>query len=283
VVRADRAGFTLVEAIVALALSSVLVILVGTTFLVQNQYYALQVERSAAQDNARMVTEVIASEIRSTMKNGVKTAANKQLVVRSPITLAVVCAVLAGHIVSVHIEGGDTLFDTGEVSGIALRDSLTGGWTYSDRNWADFDQSAGTPAASCAANGADTTGATNEYHNFRSLNTYFGSDPPTGSVLMIYRDVNFVFATSQMDPTTVALFRGVDGGSVVEFATGMNTTAQFKYRTTGSTYATSVASGSTSTITAIRIEAQAQRKPQTGGVDDVTFGWGVNVILRNGG
>ena len=280
--RADRAGFTLVEAIVALALSSVLVILVGTTFLVQNQYYAVQVERSAAQDNARMVTETIASEIRSTMKNGVKTAANKQLVVRSPITLAVVCA-LTGHVTSVHIEGGTTLLDTAEVSGIALRDSVTSGWTYYDQNWGHFNDPTGTPAASCKANGADTTGATNEYHNFRRLNTYYGFDPPTGSVLMIYRDVNFVFATSQMDPTTVALFRGVDGGALVEFATGMNTTAQFKYRTTGSTYATSVASGSLSAITAIRIEAQAQRKPQTGGVDDVTFGWGVNVILRNGG
>lgn len=43
-VAGGRAGFTLVEAIIALTLSSVLVVLVGTVFLVQNQYYALQLE-----------------------------------------------------------------------------------------------------------------------------------------------------------------------------------------------------------------------------------------------
>ena len=46
-------GFTLVEAIVALTLTSLLVMLVATTFLVQNRYYAVQLARTTAQDNAR--------------------------------------------------------------------------------------------------------------------------------------------------------------------------------------------------------------------------------------
>lgn len=288
-VRHRRAGFTLVEAIVALALSSVLVILVGTTFLVQNRYYAVQLQRSAAQDNARTATDMITSEIRSTMKGGVVTAGNKQLVIRSPIALAVVCAMsMSGHLVSVHIEGGKTGFDTLEVSGIAIRDTVTTGWTYYDsytygRDWAHFQEASGTPAASCQANGADTVGARNEFLEFRRLNTYFGFDPPLGSVLMVYRTVEYKFDTSGLDPTTLALFRGVSGGGLTEFATGMSSTAQFQYRTGSSTYATSVTGGALATIDAIRIEARALGKPQTGGVADVVFGWGVNVVLRNGG
>jgi type II secretory pathway pseudopilin PulG len=283
VVGAGRAGFTLVEAIVALALSSVLVILVGTTFLVQNQYYAVQVERSAAQDNARMVTEMIASEVRSTMKGGVVLAANKRLVVRSPMALAIVCDLGGGGRVSVHVEGGDTLIDTDEVSGVALRDTLTAGWTYYDAGWSDFRQPGGTPARDCANNGADTVGATADFFRLRRLDSYFGAPPPLGSVLMLYRTVEYKFATSEMDPTTLALFRGLYGDDLMEFATGMSGTAQFRYRTGGSTYSTSVSGGALSTIDAIRIQADARRAPQTGGVNDVTFGWGVNVVLRNGG
>ena len=282
-VTAGRGGFTLVEALVALALSSILVVLVGTTFLVQNQYYAVQVERSAAQDNARMVTEMIASEIRSTMRDGVVLAQNKRLVVRSPMALAVACALAPGGRVSVHIEGGDTIIDPGEVTGIALRDTVTTGWTYHDATWSSFHVGSGAPAQNCADNGADTVGATTEYHDLLGLDGYFGSTPPLGSILMLYRTVEYKFDTSEMDPTTLALFRGIYGDDLVEFATGMDTTAQFRYRTGGSTYATSVSSGALPTIDAIRIEAEARRAPQTGGVDDVTFGWGVNVILRNGG
>ena len=64
-------GFTLVETIIAMLLSSLVIVLVATTFLVQNQYYASQVLRAGAQDNARATTELIASEVRSVMRDGI--------------------------------------------------------------------------------------------------------------------------------------------------------------------------------------------------------------------
>jgi hypothetical protein len=283
VVRRTEGGFTLVEAIIALTLSSVLVVLVSTVFLVQNQYYALQLERSATQDNARVVTETVASEIRSIMEGGVVLAQNKRLVVRSPIVLGVVCAHSSGSRVAVQIRGGDANLDTDEVSGVALRDSLTGTWNYRDAGWSSMHQTSGSPAADCAANGADTVGATGDYHRFRRFNTFFGGLPALGSVVMFYRNVEYEFDTSEMDVTTTALFRGMYGDDLVEFATGMDASAGFQYRTGGSTYANTVSGGSLANIDAIRIVAQARRRPETGGVDDVTFGWAVNVFLRNGG
>lgn len=278
-----RRGFTLMEAIVAMTLSSVLVVLVGTTFLVQNNYHATQLARTAAQDNARMVTEVVASEIRSVMKGGVRVAANRRLEVRSPIVLGVVCAHSTGNRVVVQFEGGVAAMDTDEMSGVALLDAGTGEWDYEDASWGSVNQGGGSPAADCFAKGADTVGVSGQFHRFRRFNNLFGGLPAIGSVVMFYREVEYEFDTSEMDPSTMALFRRVDGDDPVEFVTGLDATAQFLYRTGGTTYETSVSGGSRDDIDAIRIEAQARRAPQAGGVDDVTFGWGVNVFLRNGG
>lgn len=280
-VASPRGGFTLVEAMVALTLSSVLVILVSTVFLVQNQYYAITLERSAVQDNARMTTEMVASEIRSVMKGGVERAENKRLVVRSPMVLAAICGFSSGNRASVQMSGGDTNLTTSEVGGVALRSFSTGAWTYRDASWSDMHQSGQQPARDCFTNGADTVGALKDFHSFRRFNNYFGSMPPLGSIVMFYRRIEYRFAASALEPGTTALFRGPAGGTLLEFVTGMDATAQFLYRTGGTSYATSVGSGSVDNIDAIRIEAQARRKPQTGGVDDVTFGWGVNIHLRN--
>ena len=62
-------GFTLIETIIALVLSSVVILLVSSTFLVQNNYYSSQTQRTGVHDNARAATELIASEIRSTMED----------------------------------------------------------------------------------------------------------------------------------------------------------------------------------------------------------------------
>lgn len=267
----------------ALTLSSVLVVLVSTTFLVQNQFYAIQVERAAAQDNARMVTEMLAAELRPVMEGGVFRADNKRLGVRSPVVVGVICGHASGNRASVHLTGGVTNLTTSEVGGVALRDTLTGDWTYVDASWSNSHQPGvgHNPAGTCAANGADTAGISAEFQTFRRFNNYFGSLPPLGSVVMFYRKMEYRFNTSGMDATTTALYRGLWGETLVEFATGLDSTAQFMYRTGGSTYATSVSGSSTDDIDAIRIVAQARRKPQTGGVDDVTFGWGVNIHLRN--
>lgn len=276
-----RGGFTLVEAMVALTLSSVLVVLVSTTFLVQNRFYALQIERSAAQDNARMVTEMVAAELRPVMQGGVQLAQNTRLVVRSPMVLGVICGHSTGPSVSVQITGGDTDLTTSEVGGVALRDTLTGTWDYEDVSWTSMHQTGSSPAKNCYDNGADTVGHTTDFHAFRRFSTYFGTLPPVGSIVMFYRRIEYRFNTSTMDPTSTALYRGPYGGTLVEFATGMDAAAQFKYRTGGTSYSTSVSGGALNDIDAIRIEAQARRKPQTGGVADITFGWGVNVYLRN--
>jgi len=269
---------------VALTLTSVLVILVATTFLVQNRYYATQLARTTAQDNARMVTEMVAGELRSLPDSAVVVAANRRLVVRSPMVMAVVCAqVPAPTRITVQMAGGEAELTESEVTGFGVR-AADGRWSYYDiTGWSRIASPSSAAAADCYANGADTVGIRGDFQRLTRINTYHGSWPANGTIMMIYRTVEYRIQTSTMDPTTLGLFRGLYGGTLTELATGLDASSGFLYRTGGSSYVTSVTGAAAlGTIDAIRIVAEARTRPQAGGTEDVTYGWGVNVHLRNG-
>ena len=275
-------GFTLIEAIVAMLLSSTVVILVATTFLVQNRYYSSQLQMSGAHDNARAATELMASEIRSVMGDGVRVAGARTLTIRTPMALTVVCDTGGGH-ATVHFTGGVSALDTAEVAGAATLDTLTGAWTYGNSDWSSLDRGGGNPASDCEDNGADTTSVSSNFYRLdkSQLNSTLGADPVSGDILMLFRETTFQFQTSVMDTTEVGLFRRAYGASLVEYATGMDTTAQFQYRTGGSTYSDTVVAGQLGAIDVVRIVADARKTAQVGGVEDLRFGWSVNVALRN--
>ena len=266
----------------ALTLTSVIVILVSTVFLVQNHFFSEQLLRSAAHDNARMVTEYIGEDLRSVMPGGMVVAERKDMVFHAPVVVATVCATPHDK-ATVYIEGGTAALDTAEIGGFAIRNDTTGAWTYYDTpGWGTIYDGGGNPADECSNNGADTTGAYDEFTRLKGLKGYVGYDPQEGTLLMLYRNVEFKFATSGMDTTTVGLYRGIYGKTSVEFATGMDTSAAFQYRTGGSSYANSVTGASLTSVDAVRIVAEARERQETGGVQDITYGWSVNLVLRNG-
>lgn len=260
-------------------LSSLVIVLVASTFLVQNQYYASQVLQAGAQDNARAATELIASEIRSVMLDGVVVAGPRTLTVRTPMALAVVCD-LEGITPHLHSPGGQAALDTAEVGGVARRDTLTGAWTYGNETWSGLDGNDVNSAARCLGNGADTVGARDDFHRLLRLTSLVG-DPDMNDVLMFFRETTFKFQTSVMDTSSVGLFRASYGDSLLEFATGLDSSARFQYRTAAGTYVDTVTTANLGDIDVIRIIAEARKRAPTGGVDDVTAGWSVNVALRN--
>lgn len=265
----------------ALVLSSVLIMLVSTTFLVQNQYYASQILRAGAHDNARVATERVASEVRATMPAGILVAGPRTLTVRSPIVVAMVCD-RQGADAHVHFEGGLGGLDADEVAGVAVRDSTTGAWSYESATWATLDGGALQAATRCVAAGADTVGASAEFRTLGQLDVLFGAAPARGVAVMLYRETTFKIQESELDPGRLGLFRGIYGGPLVEFATGMDASAQFQYRTGGSTFADTLTSTSLADVDAVRIVADARKPARTGGQDDVRFGWAVTVALREG-
>lgn len=273
----QRGGFTLVETLISMVLATILIGLVSHTFLVQNEYYATQTVRAGVHDNVRSATELISGEVRTAAEDGILIAGARTLTLRSPIAVGVVCA-RSGSVGDVQTEGGEAAIPTSEVRGLALRTATS--WEYQNGTWASLNGPDGSSATDCAANGADTLGASVDFHRLNGMNS-FASSVGLGDVVMLYREVTYTIETSVLDPTTLGLFRTVWGASSVEFATGMDTTAQFQYRTGGtSTYADTVSGGSIGIIDAVRLVAEGRRPPATGGRDDITFGWSVNLPLR---
>jgi prepilin-type N-terminal cleavage/methylation domain-containing protein len=277
-----RAGFTLVETIIALVLSSVVLVLVSTTFLAQHRVYSSLRLAARVQDNARSATERVASELRSLMDSGIVVAGPRTLTVRSPIAVVVVCD-RQGTNVHVHVDGGVASLDTAEVGGVAWLNQGTGVWTYRNTTWSTIDNPGGgiTSAARCAQNGADTLRATSHFRRLGPFNTLFGSVPGPGEVLLLFRETTFKIQDSELEPGRLGIFRRRYGGSFVELASGMDASARFQYRTGGTSYADTVAAPSLGTIDAVRIVADARAPAPSGGSGDVTFGWAVNVALRN--
>jgi len=274
-----RAGFTLVEAIVSLVISAGLVALISSVFLVQTDFYGTQLQRTAAQDNARSVTELISTELRTVMAGGIVVANGDQLVVRSPISLAVVCATQGGSVHTFFDEGTAAL-DTDEVSGIAVYDYITATWSYYPTTWVYIYQS-GNSADRCEGEAADTVEAYNHFQRLRNLSVLHGSLPPIGTLLMFYRETEFLLAESLLDPGSIGLFRGSYGGTLVEFASGMDATARFEYRTGGNNYRAPIGLASLPSIDAVMLVATTRVRAPTGGRDDIVAGWSVNVPLRN--
>lgn len=82
---------------VAPTLSSVIVALVSSVFLTQNNFYRSVVQRTRVQDNLRVVTDLISSEVRGVAGGGVTAAEMRRFVVRLPIAMGGVCHRQASH------------------------------------------------------------------------------------------------------------------------------------------------------------------------------------------
>ena len=278
-----RAGFSLVEALVAVLLSSLVVVMVAGILLAQNRSYAAQLGVTDAHHNARAVTELLSSELRLVMEDGVLLAEDDEITVRTPLVVAAVCWT-DGVVVGVHTEGGEAAIESheAEVAGFAVMD-VVGGWDYYDVDWATIDdgRSSSVIAGSCYANGADTVGARADFHSLKSLDSYHPTVPGVGEVILLFGKTTYKFQTSILDPTTVGLFREVSGGTLVEFATGMDSTAQFQYRTGTSSYDDNVPGSSLGDVDVVRIVSEAKEPAPHGMEGVIRYGWYVNVAMRN--
>ena len=269
------------ETLIALVLSSMVILLVSHSFLVQNRFYATQTLRTEAQDNVRAATELVAREVRNALEGGIVVAGSRTLTLRSPLAVTVVCSRQGAPNLDVFNHGGEAGLDTDEVAGAAHRDPDTGQWEMVNETWANLNGSTTDPAGNCAQNGADTTGLSGDFHRLAVSGSMFSDNPRNGDVVAIFRETTFKVQPSELEPGSLAIFRGAYGGPLVEFATGVDTTTRFMYRTVGGGFSDTISAGALASVDAVRLVTRARRPAPTGGVEDVTFGWTVTVPLRN--
>lgn len=102
----NRAGFTLVELLVALVISGLLAGVIFQMLMGQSRFVGIQSAREEVQQNARGALELIAGELRNVPAGGVQAADGYSLTIRVPRTWGIVCAPAVGNVVDVAFPGG---------------------------------------------------------------------------------------------------------------------------------------------------------------------------------
>ena len=259
----------------ALTLSSVIVALVASVFLTQNNFYRFVTQRTRVQENLRVVTDLIASEVRGVAAGGVTTAESRRFVVHLPIAMGGVCHNLTtdGY---VYMPGLSTV-DGDEVAGYAKQDG-SGTWTYTADTWSNLLVSSGAVAANecLTRNGADTVGAIDDFARLQ-----ISGGTTLGEVIIIYRDVEFKIDESELDPKTLAVYRGVTGDTLREFSTGITPDTRFQYRLPSGTYQNSITGVPRDSIKYIRVIASAIATDSIGGIESYSYEWTADIALRN--
>jgi prepilin-type N-terminal cleavage/methylation domain-containing protein len=263
-----RQGFSLLEALIAMTIASVLVILVSSVFLAQNNFYVSSLARSRADDAVRTAAEFLAGELRTTQVGAVVTAEERRMVVRVPVSVGGVCDEGSGIRVHMYVPGASSL-DSTEVGGYAVEDSV-GAWAYTSAAWASMLQGIGVdPAADCENEGTDTTGITADFVEMDI------AGPGLGDLVMFYKEVEYQLAPSQLDPGMLAVFRGSAGSTLVELASGFRSVSKFEYRVGGS-FSTSVTSSSLDSIREVQFTLEAAGE----GDSTTTDGYAANLAVR---
>jgi Tfp pilus assembly protein PilV len=277
------AGFTLIEALVAVTLSAILVTLVTTVFFAQNQFYSEATLRSHVQENARSVTQFVTSELQSAGTEAFQLAENRQLRVRKPLALGIVCAIAGDDVHAYLLQGSENVVGN-DVAGWGVRDT-TGAWAYYTDTWSNLNVSSGSSSAfRCENSGADTVGATADFFRLRNVKNSSEPKPEVGWVVMVYQDLHYQFSASALETGTIGLYRGNYGDTLVELSTGMTANAGFRYRLAGdTTFLATVTGTQLDSIEAVRLTATAESTGQLDRTGDNTYsyGWTADILLKN--
>lgn len=272
------AGFSLIEAVVAITISTVVVFMAASVFLVQNDFYGFLLQRSRTQENARGFLEVVEREVGSLVVGGLVTADSTRMVLRAPQTLGAVCRIL-GNDYYVHFASIEALVPA-DADGFGTREGA-GSWSFGTATVSAELQDQGTASASmCAATGADTVGASAEFFRIPALNGHTGVSHEEGDVIMVYEEVELSISASTLDPVLLALYRGPVGGILTEYTTGVSASAKFEYRVTG-TWRDRVTGANLDIVDAIRIRASTRQPAESGGGSDADFSLQLVLPLKN--
>jgi prepilin-type N-terminal cleavage/methylation domain-containing protein len=128
----NRAGFSLVEVLIALALTGVIGAAVTSVFVTQAQFYDRQEKVGSARGVSRGAMTVMTSEMRRIERvQGVDSATSTRLVLRVPYVMGVTCGTTSGALVLRHVPTDTSVMNDNVYSGYAWRNDA-GVYQYRD-------------------------------------------------------------------------------------------------------------------------------------------------------
>ncbi len=263
-----------------MVLSTVVVMLVTSVFLVQNRFYTDAVSRIGLHESVRSATVLISSDLHGVSEGGILAADPDAVVFRSALLMGGVCSVDDRRIyLFLPVEGEPP--DRDMVSGFAVKDAASD-WRYAPVPWNSIRQSSGGAAARvCASSGADTAGSVMEFFSVEGLE----SSPPikVGDLVMFYQEVEVRLAPSKLDPGSRSVFRGPAGGILTEVATGVSGSSGFEYGLSGRDGFQDEVNGmgNLNRIDRVRLLLEGIAPASGGDRDSLTFDLTLTVPLRN--
>ena len=281
-----------------MTLSAVLITMVISFLVAQNDFFSFAVRSSEAHDRVRSVAEQIQAEFRAVSPasgkgkgsgdlDGIEVAQDDRILFRAPVAVGVVCRTQEGKGkgkgsgaaggASVFLPLGAEEVDGDRISGYGVQPLSNGGWRYYSNGWAAILGSGGSPDSDCEEVGADLDAANG---GFFLLEGSVPDNTEAGDLISLLTEVEFFFDDSALLPGTRALFRRVGEQDPVEFASGLAPDAAFQYRVGESPDWTDSVnpSGQRANIRAIRVVAEAALP---GGGEGGSYGWVVELPLRN--
>lgn len=288
----NERGFSLVEALIATVLGTLVIALVVSVVVAQGGYFGDVHTRANLQETVRSSADLLREELQTVLRGGILTAESDRLVVLVPVAMGVICGEVegppgkgkgtgkgkaAGSAAPAYLPlpGGGA--DTDRVTWYAIRNEA-GDWLFHE---SDPVQTGGNPSAECENVGADTQGAKGDFRNLAGLQN--PALPDVGDLVALLSEVGFRFEGSALAPGTVALYRQEAGGPEVEFASGLSSQARFQYRRQGEAlFQDQVASAvDRATIVEIRVVAAAESLDERGGAGALSYEWDLRIPLRN--
>jgi len=252
-----------VEALIALVLSTILVGLVGSLFLAQNRFYANLTARGQVQETARTVLESVTSELRSVPASGVLVAAPREIRVRAPLAIGLVCASGGGE-AHLYLPLDGAALTSEDVSGVASRRG-DGGWQFHPVGWEDvLGSTGGSSVQECADVGSEIGGPSSDFLRLEGL----GAIPPErlmpGMPLMVFGEMEFKLEVSNLH-SLYMLHQSRPGGPAFLLAGSLGEDTGFHYRLRGEAgWRTEVTGADRDRIDALRFHVSARSHPGAG-------------------
>jgi prepilin-type N-terminal cleavage/methylation domain-containing protein len=269
-----RAGFSLVELVVAITILSVIGVALSKMIIGQSRTFQIDNGARRARMTGRSAMNILTSDFRMVQDYGaidsIDTANNRWIDVRVPVAFGIVCEANAGNVVLSVVAVDSFQVASSKYAGYAVRNSSTGLYGYSNAGASDTIKV--TDASRCHGGiGAPSIAADTWPTAGRRGKVYLASPaPPAGATVgapaFVYQSVRYQFDTSTVYSKRYGLFRKIRGRGntdtlTEELIAPFEGSARFRYYTnpwTTKDTVTTTAPANLNTIRGLQIYLPAQ-------------------------
>lgn len=250
----NQAGFTLVEALVALTISGILASGLISLLVGQSRFYDRTDDQMNTEQVAQATFDMLSAELRMAATGDLIAATADSVSFRFDVTRGVVCDSTGSDEATLYVYDRTTNGGlSGSFTGVAVSGAYEEEFEYED-NWNPIPTATGSsPKADCTAAGAPTTGADADYMRITGWGARFTDGvPERGAMIRAYGSVTYRFAASTFFATRTALWRGTQ-----ELVGPFEDAAAFAYIMTDGSVQSSVTGAALDSVASVRVTATA--------------------------